>query len=242
MKIKLVGKNLDDIRPVLYEYGLSECSGSENVELIVTYGGDGSLLGAQRDYPDIPKLPLRDTATAPTCPAHPARKVIEKFLNGSMVLQRIPVLEAVCRGETILGINDLVIHSREYVSALRYRVRIDGELYAREIVGDGVCFSGVHGSTAYYRSITRGIFRVGVGLAFCNSTEVVDHLVLPEKSLISVEILRGPGVLTADNDPRKIDLEVGDAVDFRQTEKFAGIWDLDGFMCPDCRTLRHRRK
>ena len=40
MKIKLVGKNLDDIRPVLYEYGLSECSGSENVELIVTYGGD----------------------------------------------------------------------------------------------------------------------------------------------------------------------------------------------------------
>jgi NAD+ kinase len=197
------------------------------------------LLGAQRDYPAIPKLPLRDTVTAPTCPEHPAAMVIEKFLNGQLTLHRAPVLEAVCGDERICGINDLVIRSRQYVSALRYRVTIDGELYAREIVGDGVCFAGVHGSTAYYRSITRGIFRVGVGLAFCNSTEVVDHLVLPENSVVEVEILRGEALVMADNDPEKLHLTVGEKVTLQQTAEYALVHGLDGFMCPECRYLRH---
>lgn len=240
MKIKLLGKNLDDIRPLLTGYGMIETSGMD-AELIVTYGGDGALLGAQREFPDIPKLPLRDAATAPTCPAHSAEKIIADFIHGTLPLHHAPILLAECGNESICGINDLVIRSCDPVSALRYRVFIDGTLYAKEVVGDGICFAGVHGSTAYYRSITRGIFKVGVGLAFCNSTEVVDHLVLPENSLITVEILRGPGVITADNDPRKIALEVGSTVSFRQTEKCAEIWDLAGFMCTDCRTLRHRR-
>ncbi len=240
IKIKLLGKNLDDIRPLLTQYGMSEVSGSE-AEVIVTYGGDGALLGAQRDFPAIPKLPLRDAATAPTCPLHDAEKIISAFVNGKLPLHRTPVLEAVCGEQSICGINDLVVRSCEAVSALRYRVFIDGTLYAKEVVGDGICFAGVHGSTAYYRSITRGIFKVGVGLAFCNSTEVVDHLVLPENSLVTVEILRGPGMVTADNDPRKLPLQVGSTVSFRQTERFAEIWDLTGFMCPECRNLRHRR-
>lgn len=240
MKIKLLGKNLDDIRPILAKYDMHEVAGN-GAEVIVTYGGDGALLGAQRDFPDIPKLPMRDAATAPTCCRHSAEKIIAAFVNGELPLHRTPVLEAVCGKESICGINDLVIHSCEPVSALRYRVFIDGNLYAGEVVGDGICFAGVHGSSAYYRSITRGIFKVGVGLAFCNSTEAVDHLVLPENSMITVEILRGPGIVTADNDPRKIMLEVGAKVSLRQTERSAEIWDLAGFMCPECRNLRHRR-
>ena len=37
MKIKLVGKNLDDIRPLLAKYGFEESSGAP--ELIVAHGG-----------------------------------------------------------------------------------------------------------------------------------------------------------------------------------------------------------
>jgi len=240
MNIKLLGKNLDDIRPLLAKYHMVESAG-DDVDLIVTHGGDGALLGAQRDYPGIPKLPIRDAATAPTCSLHTAAQVLEAFQSGKLILYRTPVLEARCGKEVIRGINDLVIHSREWVSALRYRVSIDGEVYAREVVGDGLCFSGVHGSTAYYRSVTRGIFKVGVGLAFFNTTEAVDHLVLPENSIVTVEILRGPGVMIADNDPRKIPVEVGETITFRQTGDRAEIWGLDGFMCSECRTLRHRK-
>ena len=42
MKIKLLGKNLDDIRPLLRELGFEEAE--RGFELIVTYGGDGALL------------------------------------------------------------------------------------------------------------------------------------------------------------------------------------------------------
>jgi NAD+ kinase len=238
MKIKLLGKNLDGIRPLIAKLNMHETSGTP--DLIITYGGDGALLGAERDFPEIPKLPLRDTPTAPTCGDHYAEKVLADFLNGKLEAVELPKLCADAPGGTLSGINDLVIHSAEYTSALRYRVFIDGELYAPEVLGDGVCFAGVHGSTAYYRSITRGIFKLGVGLAFSNSTEAVDHLVLPETSCVTVEILRGPGVLMADNDPRKIQLNVGEKVTLKQSGKSALIWGLSGFMCPRCRHLRHR--
>ena len=48
MKIKLFGKNLQDISDLLEKYGFHD-SGSDTPELIVTYGGDGALLGAGGD-------------------------------------------------------------------------------------------------------------------------------------------------------------------------------------------------
>ena len=65
MKVKLLGKNLDDIRPLLKKFDLEECD--SDFELVITHGGDGALLGAERDYPGIPKFPLRDAATASPC-------------------------------------------------------------------------------------------------------------------------------------------------------------------------------
>ena len=239
MKIRLLGKNLEEIRNLLPAFGMEECMDG-TPELVITYGGDGAMLGAARDFPDLPLLPIRDAATAPVCPEHTAVKVLEKFCSGELKITRLPRLSGRISGTEVCGINDLVIHSQEYTSALRYRVFINGELYAREVVGDGVCFAGVHGSTAYYRSITRGIFHVGVGLAFSNSTEAVDHLVLPEDSEVTVEIIRGPGVLRADNDPRRIIVEVGEKVVLKQSDRYVEVAGLAGFMCPECRFYRHR--
>lgn len=238
MKIKLCGKNPGDIREVLEKFGMSDC-GNGKPELIVTYGGDGAMLGAVREFPGTLILPLRDEATAPTCALHRAEKILEDFVSGRLPRTALPKLTAESSAGKVSGINDLVIHNLEYSSALRYRVFINGRLYAKEVVGDGVCFAGVHGSTAYYRSITRGIFQVGVGLAFSNSTEVVDHLVLPESSEVMVEILRGPGVLMADNDPQKLRIEVGDKVILRQSDELVEIAGLAEFMCQECRFLRH---
>ena len=237
MKIKLLGKNLEDVIPVLRRYGMED-RGEGTPELIVTYGGDGALLGAHRTYPTIPKLPMRDAATAPTCPAHTAEEVIRAFTEGKLPLSRLPELQASTSSGTLTGINDLVIHSLEYTSALRCRVSINGRLYVREAVCDGVCFAGVHGSTAYYRSITRTSFLSGVGLAFSNPTELIGNPVLPEQSVVTVEILRGPGVVMADNDPHKIRVEVGETVTLRQSGGSAEVWGLESFMCPECRRLR----
>lgn len=240
MKIKLLGKNLDDIRPLLKDFGLEECD--SDFELVITHGGDGALLGAERDYPGIPKFPLRDAATASPCEQHSAHIRLQELVSGNAKTFKLFKVAAKVNGKEITALNDVFIHNFERASALRYRVKIDGELYAHEIVGDGVCLSSVHGSSAYYRSITQSLFKVGIGLAFSNSTEDVNHLVLSEKSRIEIEIVRGPGLLIADNSPDCETIAIGETVELYQTDKTAVILGLDGFMCKQCRLLRHPHK
>lgn len=237
MNIKLVGKNLDDIRPVLAQFGLVESE--ETPELIVAHGGDGTMLEAERIFPGIPKLPLRDARTAPLCRNHGYHSQLEKFVSGNAKMTLLPKIAGIANGHTLYAINDIFVHNRERVSALRYRVWIDDQLYANEIVGDGAGVSTVHGSTAYYRSITHSIFKVGLGLAFSNCTAAVDHLVVSDKSVIGLEIVRGPGIMVADNSPETVPLNEGDKVKIFQTGEYARIFNLDDFMCPACRLLRH---
>jgi len=236
MRIKLVGKNLDDIKPLLPGYGLEVVE--NDFELVICHGGDGAMLGAEREYPGVPKLPIRDSRTAPLCPQHGYEAQLTDFVEHRRLF-RLPKIVGRCGDQVIYGVNDCFLHNSERSSALRYRVYIDDKLYANSVVGDGVGLASVHGSTAYYRSITHSLFRVGVGLAFSNSTEEINHLVLSEKSLVRIEIFRGPGVLVADNDPKQIFVGEGDVVELRQSDQVAQIYNLDNFMCDLCRMLRH---
>ena len=227
MKVKLLGKNLDDIRPLFREFGITEVE--NGFDLVITHGGDGALLGAERDYPGIPKFPLRDAATAFPCDRHDARLRLQELISGKLASTRLYKVAASVHGKEILALNDIFIHNFDRASALRYRVKIDGELYAHEIVGDGVCLSSVHGSSAYYRSITQSLFKVGIGLAFSNSTEDVNHLVLDEKSRIEIEIVRGPGLLIADNSREPENIKIGETVELYQSghphkHPFAGMF------------------
>lgn len=240
MKIKLVGKNLEDIRPLLGEFGLEETE--RDFSLVVAHGGDGALLGAEREYPGVPKLPIRDARTAPLCPEHRCDLQLADFQAGRTPLVRLPKVAGMVRGRRVTGLNDVFLHNLDHASALRYRVWIDGELYANEVVGDGVGLSSVHGSTAYYRSITHSIFRVGIGLAFSNSTEEVNHLVLASDSRVEIEVVRGPGILIADNSPDRIEVSEGERVELFESDLCASIYGLGNFMCPRCRLLRHPNK
>ena len=238
MKVKLTGKNLEEIRSLLPAYGLEECDGG--FELMICHGGDGALLGAEREYPGVPKFPIRDYATAPTCPLHGIAERLERFASGQLPVTELPKLSGIWRDKTVYGINDVFLHNKICCGALRFKVSIDGELYAPAILGDGVGVSTVHGSTAYYRSITRSIFRTGIGLAFSNATADISHLVLDEKSTVSVEILRGPGLLIADNSP-VTEIPEGETITFVLSQEKAKIIGLEEFMCPDCRRIRHFR-
>ncbi len=239
-RLKLMGKNLDDVRPKLLARGFELVE--SDFELVVAHGGDGTLLWAERDYPGIPKLPLRDARTAPLCKLHQYDAVLDDFAADRLPLSALPKLEGKYGTRKLIALNDIFVHNRDRMSALRYQVRIDGELYATEIVGDSVGVSTVHGSTAYYRSITHSIFRVGIGLAFSNSTEEVNHLVLNENACVSVKIIRGPAQLVGDNSPQLIEVPENGEVLIRKSSGHALIYGLAGFMCPKCRMLRHPNK
>lgn len=237
MKIRLLGKNLEDIRPLLDRHGLQEVV--SGAEAVITYGGDGALLGAARDFPDLPILAIRDAATAPTCPLHEAGTVLDRFVSGALKQSILYKLCAESPNGTLYGINDLFLHNINRTSSLRFQVKIDGEIYAQEVRGDGVCLSTVHGSSAYYRSITGGMFKVGMGLAFSHANADIDHLILDTASVVELTIIRGPGMVIADNDPEHLQLENGESVIFRMSEKFVTIYGLEGFMCGACRKIRH---
>jgi NAD+ kinase len=241
MKIILTGKHLDDISHY-FDNDVFEIV-ETNPELIIAHGGDGTLLGTERAYPGILKFPIRDKRTAPLCPKHSYDQQIALFNEKKLHITKLPKLVGETNKFSVKGINDIFIHNLNRASAVRYQVLIDDELYANEVVGDGVGVSTIHGSTAYYRSITHSIFRTGIGLAFSNSTEVTNHLVLPESSRITIKIVRGPAIVIADNDNQeKYLLDVNDQITIHQTTEQAFILGLDVFMCQACRDLRHSRK
>ncbi len=237
MKVRLEGKFPERIRPLLPKYGMEE---SDTPELIITHGGDGALLGAVRNRGGLPLLPLRSSeGTLELCPLHTPERRLKDFTEGKYSISELPLLSAEYRGKTLLAINDIFLHNLDRSSALRYRVSIDGEIYADEIIGDGVGMATVHGSTGYYKSITHSVFRAGIGLAFSNSTEEVSHLVLADESAVEVEVLRGPGLLVADNNPEQPVIGCGEKIVLRRSGMTARIYAIADFMCPACRMLRH---
>lgn len=240
MRIKLTGRYLEDIKPFLESGGFEQVEKAP--ELIITHGGDGTLLGSEREFPGIPKFPIRDRRTAPLCPEHDYEKQIAALRSGHLEKTELMKLAGTSGASKLSGMNDIFIHNKDRVSAVRYRVWINDLLYAEEIVGDGVCVATVHGSTAYYRSITHSVFRVGIGLAFSNSTEVTNHMVLPDDSVIKILILRGPAIMVADNSPECADLNEGDEITIAKTPEKVTVYGLNIFMCQKCRRLRYSHK
>jgi len=240
MKVLLAGRHLNRIKKIIEDLNDIEIV-DISPDLVITHGGDGSLLGAEREYPGIPKLPVRDTKLAPLCDQHSSFiDLFEDYRNNKLKKTELIKLSGfTSSGEQLSGINDVFIHNVDRAGALRYRVLIGDQPYGHEIIGDGVGVATVHGSTAYYRSITHSIFKIGIGLAFSNSTEVTSHLVLPEETAITVKITRGPAILVADNGPKSLELNEGDTVQIRKIANVAIIYGLDRFMCPACKSLRH---
>jgi len=93
-----------------------------------------------------------------------------------------------------------------------------------EIIGDGIVVATPSfGSTGYYKSITDSFFEVGIGLAYNNSTEQSDHVVLDENRIISIEITRGPAIIYADNQETSISLNKGDVATIKKSSQTAKI-------------------
>ncbi len=239
-RVILVGKYLTHIRQRLRRAGFEVVE--DHPDLVVTHGGDGALLNAERRFPGVPKFPIRDSDTAPHCPLHNYDMQFDLLRKGQLSETQLMKVMIESNGRSHLGLNEVYVHTRTPVNALRYQVRIDGELYAEEIFGDGVVMATAHGCTAYYRSITGSLFRVGLGLAFNNSTEQVNHIVLDENSEVEIKILRGPAMLLADNAEDPIIIDNGDIARLKKAKSTATILGLDIFMCPACRKLRHSRR
>ena len=242
MKASLIGANADDVRALAEEAGIQFVGVDENPDVVITYGGDGTLIGCEHRLPGIAKLPMRDNRSCAKCERHHDRDVLARLTAGELRDFRLMKLEARTGDTTVLGLNDILLRNSDLRSAVRFTVHVNGERATDEVIGDGLVIATPFGSSAYFRSITNTTFRMGIGIAFSNCTEFLNHMVVMPDDEIRVEIVRGPAHLTADNSPELIDLESGDDIVIRRADEEARIYGLDALRCSHCHYLRAPRR
>lgn len=240
INVSLFGKNSDSIRHLLPIYGLQQVA--DKPDVIISYGGDGTLLSAERKYPSIPKLPIRDSKVCKKCPAHSTEHLLKSLAEDKLELQVFPKLEAKSADEDILAINDIVVRNSTPMHALRFRIWKNGsQLEPDVIIGDGIVATTAFGSTGYFKSITRTTIEHGFALAFNNTTHPIPPIEFTDKNELKVIIIRGPGTLSSDNNPKIITLRESDNVVIFPSKHIARIYIEKTLRCDDCVVLREKR-
>jgi len=222
-KVILFGNFLEEIKPLIKKYGFVLTTKEKEAQFVICYGGDGTLMFAEEKYPSLPKILLKGSRICKKCENVSNLKVLSKVKSGKFKIMKIWKLEAKFKNKKILGLNDIVVHNGDIRHAIRYKIFIDDVLIKDEIIGDGVVISTPFGSTGYYRSITKSYFEEGIGLAFNNSTEAIDHLVLNEKRKIKIVIKRGPALVYADNQSQNFILNENHSVEVKKSKNYAKI-------------------
>ncbi len=223
MKVQVTGLQRKQLATYIEEKFPTIDLVEEKPDLIITYGGDGSLLYAERHFPGVPKVMLRNSQVCTLCANMSRDTVLQLILEEQYDIVPYTKLEAEAKGKKLTALNDVVVGHPFVNGTLRAKVSINGEQYGDEILGDGIVISTPIGSTGYYQSITRSNFQFGIGIAFNNVVRIVSHLVVDEETPIEVEVTRGPGIVAADNDEGQIDLSTGDRVQIRRSKEKAQI-------------------
>ena len=237
IRVAVEGRNLEDLLPLLASFPCDIVTDSP--ELVITHGGDGSLLGAELKYPGVPKCPIRDRKRNPKCPKHDEMTTLKHLFDGILSVSYLDKLQVVTEsGKSLVGINDILLDRTDSTSAIRYRIWIDGELFRPRVVADSLLVSTSFGSTGYFLSMTRGTFTTGIGLAFNNSMDLFGHCVIPADSKIKITLLRGPAIIVADNNPQKLSLQTEESIIVSVLPEKTKLYGLDVFRCMDCYDLR----
>lgn len=221
MKILIFGKDGSEIEGLLKRADFEIVENKPDV--VVSYGGDGTLMRSEFEFPGVPKLVLKGSHICKLCAALPNEEIIKRLRKGEYRVEEMMKLEAETKGKKMTGLNDIIIHNGDPRHAVRYEIHINRRKIGGEIIGDGVVIATPLGSTGYYRSITDSFFEVGIGVAFNNSTEQSDHMVLGGDSEIKIKIARGPAIVYADNQSEAVELETGDEVTVKKSRETAKI-------------------
>jgi NAD+ kinase len=195
-------------------------------DFIVCFGGDGTLLFGERSFPGIPKLVVK---TSRGCrrgcdyAPHEVYGLLSSIRNGDYKIQKEMKLEAEAGGVRLLGLNEVQVHAKLPIHAVRFSVSIDGKKFD-DLVGDGVIVATPFGSTGYYFATGGERFERGIGISFNNlHNKRIGSFVVSENSLVKLRVNRGPAWLLADNNESFVELNAGDAVTVRKYDGVANI-------------------
>jgi len=224
MKVAVVGLARKLIENKLSEYDLE--SDRKNPDVVISIGGDGTALYTERIYPGIPRIMIRHSKTCVKCDEHDFSKVLTALKEKKYKVREEVKVEGIVNDDPkkkLVGLNEICLHHKIPTKTIRLGVKVNGKIIADEVIGDGIVVATPYGSTAYFYSITKKKFSEGLGLAFNNSRKKMKHLILDNDSVIEVEVLRGHGLVTADNNERMIPVKTWDILKVKKSKQKARI-------------------
>ena len=239
LRVYVVGLNRDqlilriqeqypELTVINHQFSDESSIAPEVCDVVICYGGDGTLLYGEQHIPGISKMMLRSTMLCEDCREQAVTDMLTALSQKNYTLESHMKLEARSEHQTHLGLYDIMIgHSRINVS-VRLRFAINGTEPPEAIVGDGSIISTPLGSTGYSQSITRSNFQSGIGIAFNNSVNTMSNLVVDEDAKIDVTITRGRAVVTSDNneDPEVIDTDAH--ITIQKSQQHASLVTFSG--------------
>ena len=226
MKILIHGKKRDEIIDLVKKIGfkvIDDSNKKEKPDIVASYGGDGTFMKAEAKYPGVPKFIVKRSETCKKGHNIPKEELLKKVISRKYIIEKEMKISAFFEGKKLVGLNEIVVHNFNPRRAIRYELFVNDKKIGGQIIGDGVIIATPFGSTGYYRSIADSFFEIGIGVAFNNSTEQSDHMVLKEDSNIKIKIIRGPALVYADNGESEILLEDNDEIIIKKSANKAKI-------------------
>ena len=185
-------------------------------DFVITHGGDGTILRAERKYPGIPKITSRTSHGGFRCDytEQDLEDVLIKIDNGTYKIREEIKLETTFQGKKYLSLNEVQIHNLSPVRAIRFSIYMNNLPLFKDIVGDGAVIATPFGSSGYFSSIGGEKFSNGIGIGLNNpfnvkSKPIIINSFSPE---IYIEIDRDEGLLLFDNDESIITVKGGDKI------------------------------
>tara|TARA_B100000282_G_C31650067_1_gene452577 strand:- start:97 stop:960 length:864 start_codon:yes stop_codon:yes gene_type:complete len=131
---------------------LSHKEFSENIDLLVVFGGDGTLLNSARQYLEyeIPILGINmgNVGFLTDIKVENFHISMQEILDGSYQVEERNLVSANFNDNHLYGLNEVVVHSGAYAQLMRYRLNVNDKV-VYEQRSDGLIIATPTGSTAY---------------------------------------------------------------------------------------------
>ena len=207
----------------------------ENIDLILTVGGDGTVLAGLIHLPNCPVLAVNYGTVGFLTTGNPEDldKILERIQQGRFVISERSILECLHPQGTAYAVNELVIKGATRL--VNMALTINGHPI-RKIRGDGFIVGTATGSTGYLLAAGSPIVMPELRCMILSGLNEYDfrarHLVITHDSRVELEILtntREKEIHLAADGQSQGPLVPGDKVLIRESERRAKLI----FMEPD---------
>ncbi|MDB4856312.1 NAD(+)/NADH kinase [Gammaproteobacteria bacterium] len=172
---------------------------TSKADLIIVFGGDGTLLASARRYLkfNIPILGINmgTVGFLTDIKIEDFESVIKDIIDGNCKIEERNLVSATFNNTSVYGLNEIVIHSGAYTQLMRYRLSVNKKV-VYEQRSDGLIIATPTGSTAYALSAGGPIIHpeldVWTILPMLPQSISSRPFVISSNEEVKVNLLRGP--------------------------------------------------